>query len=54
MTNSRLLVVLAILSLSLFAPCQNPPAQTTQPADELAAAGSQPDDPGPLATDLSP
>ncbi|MFY9683340.1 MAG: glycoside hydrolase family 88 protein, partial [Candidatus Sulfotelmatobacter sp.] len=52
--NSRLLVAFTILALSLFAPCQNPPAQTAQSADERAAAGSEPDNPGPLATDLSP
>ncbi|MGB6401678.1 MAG: glycoside hydrolase family 88 protein, partial [Candidatus Sulfotelmatobacter sp.] len=54
MKNSRLLVAFTILALSLLAPCQNPPAQTAQSADERAAAGSEPDDPGPLATDLSP
>ncbi|MGC2404452.1 MAG: glycoside hydrolase family 88 protein, partial [Acidobacteriaceae bacterium] len=59
MKNSRLLgaftiVEFTILALSLFAACQNPPPQAAQSADELAAAGSQPDDPGPLATDLSP
>jgi len=54
MKNSRLLVAFMILALSLFALCLNPPAQAAQSADELAAAGSQPDDPGPLATDLSP
>ncbi len=59
MKNSRLLVAFTILALSLFAlsvfaPCQNPPAQAAQSADERAAAGSEPDDPGPLATDFSP
>src|SRR5580700_6507067 len=59
MKNSALLVAFTIVAftivaLSLLAPCQNPPAQAAQSIDELAAAGSQPDDPGPLATDLSP
>jgi unsaturated rhamnogalacturonyl hydrolase len=53
MNNSRLCVAFAILALSLFSPCQNAPVQAAQVADEIAAAGSQPDDPGPLATDLS-
>ena len=48
--------LLAVLVLAfVFLPCalsfsQNPPAVI----DERAAAGDQPDDPGPLATDLSP
>jgi unsaturated rhamnogalacturonyl hydrolase len=55
MKNFRfLLVAFIVLALSPFASCQNPPAQATQFVDELAVAGSQPDDPGPLATDLSP
>jgi unsaturated rhamnogalacturonyl hydrolase len=59
MKNSRLLVTFTlvaftILALSLFAPCQNPPAQAAQSIDERAAAGSEAEDPGPLATDLSP
>lgn len=51
---------LALLALAVFAACspalaQNPPAAPQSPSlDESAAAGSQPDDPGPLATDLSP
>jgi rhamnogalacturonyl hydrolase YesR len=53
MKNFPLLFASIIVALSAFAPCQNPPTQARQSADELAAAGSQPDDPGPLATDLS-
>lgn len=52
MKNLRLLVAFIILVLPPFVRCQNPSLQAAQ-ADELAAAGSQPDDPGPLATDLS-
>jgi unsaturated rhamnogalacturonyl hydrolase len=54
MKNFRLLVAFIVLALFPFASCQNPPAQAAQSIDERAAAGSQPDDPGPLATDLSP
>jgi unsaturated rhamnogalacturonyl hydrolase len=54
MTNFRLLVAFTVLALSPFASCQNPPAPAAQSINELAAAGSQPDDPGPLATNLSP
>ena len=53
MKNVCLLVALIILALPPFVWYQNPPAQSAQAADELAAAGSQPGDPGPLATDLS-
>lgn len=50
------LVVVAALACSLrAASAQNPPAAPAQPAmDERTAAGSQPYDPGPLATGLSP
>jgi unsaturated rhamnogalacturonyl hydrolase len=54
MKNSPLLVAFTILALCVFASCQNSFAQTAQSVDERASAGSQPDDPGPLATDLSP
>jgi rhamnogalacturonyl hydrolase YesR len=54
MKNSCLLVAFIVLSLFPFASCQNPPASAAQSVDERAAAGSQPDDPGPLAADLSP
>jgi unsaturated rhamnogalacturonyl hydrolase len=52
--NFRLLVTFIVLALSPFASCQNPSVREAQPVDERVAAGSQPDDPGPLATDLSP
>jgi len=54
MKNFRLLAAFIVLALSPFASRQNSPAQAAQSFDERAAAGSQPDDPGPLATDLSP
>jgi hypothetical protein len=40
MKNSRFFVAFTILALSLFAPCQNPPAQNGQSVDERAATGS--------------
>jgi hypothetical protein len=40
MKNFGLLVAFTILALSLFAPCQNPPAQNGQSVDERAATGS--------------
>jgi len=44
-----------LLQALVFLPCISSFAQNPQPAiDERAAAGDQPDDPGPLATDLSP
>lgn len=46
-----LLIASIVLALSL---CHNVPAQTAQSIDERAAAGSEPDDPGPLASNLSP
>ena len=52
MKNLPLLVAFIILAVSLFASCQNVPAQAAQSANERAA-GSQPDDPGPLAINLS-
>ena len=52
MKNLRLLVAFIILALPSFVWCQNPSAQAAQAA-ELAAAGSQPDDPGSLANNLS-
>jgi unsaturated rhamnogalacturonyl hydrolase len=52
--NLHWLIALIVFSLALFAWHQNSPAQSTQSIDERAAAGSQPDDPGPLAGDLSP
>jgi unsaturated rhamnogalacturonyl hydrolase len=53
MKNSPLLVALLVLALLSFGWCQNSSPHPAQPNDERAAAGSQPDDPGPLATDLS-
>lgn len=51
--NSFVCVVLAALSALQFSTmyAQNP---AQPPIDERAAAGDQPDDPGPLASDLSP
>ena len=54
MSNFPVLAASIILALSPLASCQNPSAPAAQSSDERAAAGSQPDDPGPLATDLSP
>ena len=54
MKNFPLLVAFMVLALSRFVWCQNPPAQAAQSVEERAAAGSQPEDPGPLATHLSP
>jgi len=53
MKTFPLLVASFILAFSLFASCQNVSAQATQSGDELAVAGSQPNDPGPLATNIS-
>ncbi len=55
MKSALLCVALIAVSASLAqARAQNPPAAPAAPAlDELTAAGSQPDDPGPLANDLS-
>lgn len=53
MKNFRFLAAFILLALFLFASCRNPSARAAQSTDELAAAGSQPDDPGPLASDLS-
>lgn len=53
MKNFLLPVVFVFFALSLFASCQSVPAQAAPVFDERAAAGSEPDDPGPLATDLS-
>lgn len=53
MKNPSLLVASIILALPLLALCQSVSEQTAQPIDERTAAGSQPDDPGPLASDLS-
>ena len=53
MKSFPLLVAFIIPALSPFASCQNVPAQAAQSTDERAAAGSQPDDPGPLANNLS-
>lgn len=53
MKNFSMLVAFIIVALSLFAACQDVPAQAVQSADERASAGSEPDDPGPLASDLS-
>ena len=46
------IIAFIILDVSLFASCQNVPARAAQSDDE-GAAGSQPDDPGPLAIHLS-
>src|SRR5580700_2516548 len=59
MKNSRsfaafTILTLSVFALSVFAPCQDNPAQGAQSIDERAAAGTQPDDPGPLANGLSP
>jgi len=54
MKNLSLLLATIIIALFLFAPFDNVPAAAAQSADERAAAGSEPDDPGPLATNLSP
>ncbi len=54
MKNFSLLVASIVLAVSVFVSCPIVPAQGLAPADERAAAGSEPDDPGPLATDLSP
>jgi unsaturated rhamnogalacturonyl hydrolase len=52
MNNPRLALV---LSLALFiGPCTQSQTTARPPMDERAAAGDQPDDPGPLATGLSP
>src|SRR5580692_2310192 len=53
MKNLSLLATI-IIAPTLFAPCDNVSAAAAQSADERAAAGSEPDDPGPLATNLSP
>ncbi|HVI09568.1 MAG TPA: glycoside hydrolase family 88 protein [Candidatus Binatia bacterium] len=53
MTNFRLLLAVIVFAISPFASCQTP-AHAAPSIDERAAAGSQPDDPGPLATDLFP
>ncbi|HUA16742.1 MAG TPA: glycoside hydrolase family 88 protein [Verrucomicrobiae bacterium] len=50
---SGLIALLVVLALAPFASAQSPPAQAA-PIDEAHAAGSQPDDPGPLVADLSP
>ena len=56
MKNALLVLALITLSASLApAGAQNRPAAPAQPTlDESTAAGSQPDNPGPLAADLSP
>jgi unsaturated rhamnogalacturonyl hydrolase len=54
MKNLLLPVVFVFFALSLFASCQSVPAQATPVFDERAAAGSELDDPGPVATNLSP
>lgn len=54
MKNFSLLLASIVIVLPLVASCQNAPAQAAQSIDERAAAGSEPDDPGPLATNLSP
>jgi unsaturated rhamnogalacturonyl hydrolase len=52
MNNPRLALV---LSLALFiGPCTQSQTTARPPMDERAVAGDQPDDPGPLATGLSP
>jgi unsaturated rhamnogalacturonyl hydrolase len=47
------LLAFIILVLFTFASWRNASAQATPPADERAAPGSQPEDPGPLASNLS-
>ena len=53
MKNCPLLVASIILALSLFSSCENVATKGAQSIDERAAAGSEPDDPGPLASNLS-
>jgi rhamnogalacturonyl hydrolase YesR len=55
MKKSLALLALAVFAAGSLGLAQNSPAAPqSPPLDERAAAGSQPDDPGPLATDLSP
>ena len=50
---SAVATFLVVVGLN-FGLCQNPPANGAVGAVDPIAAGNQPDDPGPLATDLSP
>ena len=52
MKNIPLALLLSLLVL--FVPCTRSQTTARPPMTELAAAGDQPDDPGPLATALSP
>ncbi|MBS1805685.1 MAG: glycoside hydrolase family 88 protein [Acidobacteria bacterium] len=52
MKNTRLALFLS--ALFVIAPCTQSQTTARPPMSELEAAGDQPDDPGPLATGLSP